>query len=213
MKKCKNDRNYHYMRPICLTNKRRQLFLFSHDRFAFQMGITMESWGHGVVQRLWIFTTINDDMLSLYTRPITENSYPQILKTLDKPNIWPPWTDSMVFPFCCHIYIHPECINCCFTNRPVGEGSLAFAVISGFLECSVFCTPYLGHAPPSEPLSVSVKATIPKPARKSSDSTAPAATSSPRPASMSKSKSPRLPLYNPGVKGYSGFFLKDKYLK
>ncbi|XP_052681651.1 uncharacterized protein LOC128162468 isoform X8 [Crassostrea angulata] len=43
-----------------------------------------------------------------------------------------------------------------------------------------------GHAPPSEPLSVSVKATIPKPARKSSDSTAPAATSSPRPASMSK---------------------------
>lgn len=99
MKKCKNDRNYHYMRPICLTNKRRQLFLFSHDRFAFQMGITMESWGHGVVQRLWIFTTINDDMLSLYTRPITENSYPQILKTLDKPNIWPPWTDSMVFPF------------------------------------------------------------------------------------------------------------------
>lgn len=132
MKKCKNDRNYHYMRPICLTNKRRQLFLFSHDRFAFQMGITMESWGHGVVQRLWIFTTINDDMLSLYTRPITENSYPQILKTLDKPKIWPPWTDSMVFPFCCHIYIHPECINCCFTNRPVGEGSLAFAVISGF---------------------------------------------------------------------------------
>lgn len=43
-----------------------------------------------------------------------------------------------------------------------------------------------GHAPPSEPLSVSVKATIPKPARKSSDSTTPAATSSPRPASMSK---------------------------
>lgn len=43
-----------------------------------------------------------------------------------------------------------------------------------------------GHAPSSEPLSVSVKATIPKPARKSSDSTAPAATSSPRPASMSK---------------------------
>lgn len=75
---------------------------------------------------------INDDMLSLYTRPITENSYPQILKTSDKPNIWPPWTDSMVFPFCCHIYIHPECINCCFTNRPVGEGSLAFAVISCF---------------------------------------------------------------------------------
>lgn len=66
MKKCKNDRNYHYMRQICLTNKRRQLFLFSHDRFAFQMGITMESWGHGVVQRLWIFTTINDDTLFIY---------------------------------------------------------------------------------------------------------------------------------------------------
>lgn len=54
------------MRQICLTNKRRQLFLISHDRFAFQMGITMESWGHGVVQRLWIFTTINDDTLFIY---------------------------------------------------------------------------------------------------------------------------------------------------
>lgn len=99
MKKCKNDRNYHYMRPICLTNKRRQLFLFSHDRFAFQMGITMESWGHGVVQRLWIFTTINDDMLSLYTRPITENSYPQILKTSDNP-----------------IFNHHELIPWCFLS-------------------------------------------------------------------------------------------------
>lgn len=109
--------------------------------------------------------------------------------------------DSMVFPFCCHI-IHPECINS-------AAALLTDLLVRGvsrlqcfwFLECSVFCTPYLGHAPTSEPLSVSVKATIPKPARKSSDSTAPAATSSPRPASMSKSKSPRLRLYNPGVKG------------
>ncbi|XP_078321244.1 uncharacterized protein LOC144621573 isoform X9 [Crassostrea virginica] len=44
-----------------------------------------------------------------------------------------------------------------------------------------------GQAPPPEPLSVSVKATIPKPARKSSDSTAiPAATSSPRPTTQKK---------------------------
>lgn len=71
--------------------------------------------------------------LYIQVRPITENSYPQILKTSDNPIFdHHELIDSMVFPFCCHIYIHPECINCCFTNRPVGEGSLAFAVFSGF---------------------------------------------------------------------------------